>query len=95
VLTAPCPLFCVFSSSSLVIVQFLFHFVLQGGGCPSVQGAMLAYPRVTVWISCEAWWSLVGLPGISQASMELASGSWEPACSLCNVVWRSFVWAVG
>jgi hypothetical protein len=47
-------------------------------------------------IPCETWCSPVGLLNVSQAGLELASGD-EGALlfSQFNVVWRSFVQAVG
>jgi hypothetical protein len=47
-------------------------------------------------IPCDAWCSPVGLLNVCQAGLELASGGTGVFLfSLCNVVWRSFVWARG
>jgi hypothetical protein len=72
VLTAPHPVCCVVVLSSLFIVHFVLFCKVEG---QSARGAMLAYPRMAVGILCDAWCSHVGLPNVSQAGFQLASGS--------------------
>jgi hypothetical protein len=53
-------------------------------------------PGVVGGILCNAWCSPVGLPNVSRAGLELASGGMGALLfSQCNVVWRSFPWARG
>jgi hypothetical protein len=85
------PLCCVLVFSSLFIQFFFFC----GAGGQSVQGAMLVYPRCG-WGNTDAWCLPVGLPNVSQAGLEPASGSMVALLfSQCNVAWRNFVWAGG
>jgi hypothetical protein len=51
-------------------------------------------PGVAVGIPCDAWCSHVGMPNVSQAGLEPASGSVGALLfSQCKVAWSSFVWA--
>jgi hypothetical protein len=85
------PLLCV--PFQFLIVQFFF---LAGQGFSLSRGLCWFIPGMTVGIPCDAWCSPVGLPDISQASLELASGGTGALLFMqCNVAWRSFVWARG
>jgi hypothetical protein len=56
----------------------------------------LFIPGVAVGIPHDAWFSPSGLPNVSQAGLELASGGTSALLfSQCNMTWRSFVWAGG
>jgi hypothetical protein len=70
---------------------FIIQFFLWGG-CQSVQGAMLVYPRGGCGsTTCHLFAHL--LVCISQAGLEPASGSTGALLvSQCNVAWRSFLW---
>jgi hypothetical protein len=73
----------------LVIIQFWFFFAGLRGG-QSVQRLCWFIPGVAMRISP------IGLPDVSQASLERASGGMGALLfSQCNVAWRSFVQAGG
>jgi hypothetical protein len=85
VLTAPCPLCCVFLFSSLFIIQFFFTEQRRG---QSAQGAMLIYPRGgwgnTVW--CLVLTCLVCQMSPKQFRSWLMAVQ-EPSCFL-SVTWH-------
>jgi hypothetical protein len=93
--TAPCPLCCVLVFSSLFIVQFCFFFCWVGGSvCP---GGYVGLSQGWLGKYCMMLGAhLFGLPNVSQAGLEPASGSTGALLfSQCNIAWRSFAWASG
>jgi hypothetical protein len=88
-LTAPCPLCCVFLFSSLLIIQIFF----ARWGVSLPRGLCWFIPGVAVGILIC---SPVGLLDVSQVGLELVSGGMGALLfSQCNVAWRSFVWVGG
>jgi hypothetical protein len=80
--SAPCLLFRLFFPVGLVVS-------LSRGLCWFI-------PGVGVGVLCDACCSPVGLPNVSQAGLELASGDVGALLfSQCSMAWRSFVWAGG
>jgi hypothetical protein len=84
------PLLCVLFSSS-----FIIQFFCVWGGCQSVQGAMLVYPRGRCGNTMCCLFAHL-LVCVSQAGLELASGSVGALLfSQSYMVWRRFLWAGG
>jgi hypothetical protein len=73
-----------------------FSFFLWGGVVSPSRGLCWFIPGVAVGIPSDAWCSSVGLPDVSQAGLETASGDVGAVLfSQCKVAWRNFVRAGG
>jgi hypothetical protein len=87
-----CPLCCLLVFSSLFIQGFLCMCVcVRGSVCPGDYAGLSQEWLGKYHMMLGA--HLFGLPNVSQAGLELASGGSGtlPVFSFCNVVWRSFL----
>jgi hypothetical protein len=102
----PSPLLqCTFSNSISLLCasfQFLVYYSVFGvclgffawGGVSLSRGLCWFILGVAGGILHKAWHSPVGLPNVSPAGLEPASGDTAALLfSQCNVGWRSFLWA--